>query len=97
MVNISFVTIDVNVFLLCIVLPILIALSGARQAQQKGEKVDWLIFSKTILLGLVTAGALNVATSEALLAILGTPIITEILDGVFNALLNKTQRTAKTA
>ena len=87
------ISLDINVLLLSIVFPIVYAVSGAWEAQQAGEKIDWVIFSKTIFTGFIAAGLLQQATADALILIVGTAVITKILDKAINALLNKVQRT----
>jgi hypothetical protein len=85
---------DFNTILISILLPILYAVSGAWEAQQVGEKIDWVIFGKTIFLGLVSAGILSQATADGLIQILGTAIVTKFLDKLANAILNKVARTS---
>jgi hypothetical protein len=85
-------TIPVDI-VLGIVLAISIAVSGIQDAINKGEKVDWLIFWKTIVLSFGAAGLLAAARAELLIQILGTPVLTKLFDKFLNAILNKYGRT----
>lgn len=78
-----------------LVLPMLVALTGLKKAIDLEERIDWVIFFKTILIGLVTGGVISAASSGVLLAIFSTGLITWILDSAVNALINKTERTKK--
>lgn len=89
--------VDITLILLCIIFPVLTAISGLWKAKEKGEKIDWLIFIKTIVIGVVAAGLITQETADALIAISSTEIVTVALDWLFNAILNKTARTAVTA
>lgn len=87
---------DLALILGCIILPILTVVSGAWQAKQRREQVNWVIFVKTIIIGVVAAGFVTQVEADLIVAIASTEIITVALDWVFNAILNKTARTATT-
>lgn len=74
----------------------LTAISGLWQAKEKGEKINWLIFVKTIVIGVVTAGLITQVEADFIVAIASTEIVTVALDWLFNAILNKTARTTPT-
>lgn len=88
------VVIDLPLILGCIILPILTAVSGLWKAKETGEKIDWVIFIKTIIIGIVTAGLITQVEADFIIAIASTEIVTVVLDWLFNAILNKTARTA---
>lgn len=88
------VPIDVTLILACIILPIVTALSGLWQAKQKGEKVNWVIFIKTIIIGVVAAGFITQVQGDLIVSIASTEVVTYVLDQLLNAILNKTARTA---
>jgi hypothetical protein len=88
--SLDMIPIDV---LLGIILAVSIAVSGVQDAMNKGEKVDWLLFWKTIVLAIVSGGLLEAARADVLIQILGTPVLTKLFDKLLNAILNKWKRT----
>lgn len=87
---------DLALILGCIILPILTAVSGAWQAKQKGETINWAIFVKTIIIGVITAGLITQVEGDLIVAIASTEIVTVALDWVVNAIVNKTAKTTPT-
>lgn len=85
--------IDLALILSCIILPIITAVSGLWKAKEKGEKIDYVIFIKTIVIGIVTAGLITQVEADFIIAIASTEIVTVVLDWLVNAILNKTART----
>lgn len=85
---------DIALILGCLVLPILTAVSGLWKAKQNNEKIDWVIFVKTIILGVIATGVITQVEGDFIIAIASTEIVTVALDWLFNAILNKTARTA---
>ncbi len=85
--------IDITLILICIILPIITAISGAWKAKQQGEKINWAIFTKTIIIGFITAGFITQATGDAIIAVMSTEIFTYVLDQLVNAVINKTAKT----
>lgn len=84
---------DLALILGCIILPVLTAISGLWQAKEKGEKINWVIFIKTIVIGVIAAGLITQVEGDFIIAIASTEIVTVALDWLFNAILNKTART----
>lgn len=87
---------DLVLILECIILPILTAIGGVWQATQKGEKINWAIFVKTIIIGIIAAGLITQVEGDLIVAVASTEIVTVVLDQIVNAILNKTARTAPT-
>lgn len=85
---------DLVLILGCLVLPILTAISGLWKARQLGQKIDWVIFVKTIIIGIVATGVITQVEGDFIVAIASTEIVTVALDWLLNAILNKTARTA---
>lgn len=71
-------------------LPILIfAVGGLWDAINKGEKVNWPSFIKTLVVGLVTAGIISMQTGDLINEVAATTAVTLVLDKLLNALLRK--------
>lgn len=87
---------DLALILGCIILPVLTAVSGLWKARQLGQKIDWVIFIKTIVIGVIAAGLITQVEADFIVAIASTEIVTVALDWLVNAILNKTARTAPT-
>lgn len=87
---------DLALILGCIILPVLTAVSGVWVAKQKGEIVNWAIFVKTIIIGVIAAGLITQVEGDFIVAIASTEIVTVVFDWLVNAIINKTARTAPT-
>jgi len=88
---------DITSLLVCIVLPIITAISGLWQAKQKGEIINWPIFAKTIVIGVVAAGFITSTQADLVVALVSTEVVTYALDQLVNAIVNKVERTAAPA
>lgn len=70
------------------VLPsVLYALAGLLDAIRNKEKVQWALFWKTIIIGVVTAGLITQQSGDMLVAFVSTGFITYICDKILNAVL----------
>ena len=82
---------DINfTFLLIGFLPIaLYALGGLWDAVNKGEKVNWPSFIKTLVVGLVTAGAISTQTADIINELAATTAVSLTLDKLLNSIMKK--------
>ncbi len=65
------------------------AIGGLWDAYNKKEQISWILFIKTIVTGLVTAGLITMGTSDMVEQLSATTIITVVLDKLWNAVLKK--------
>ena len=67
----------------------LYAIAGLIDAHNKGEKINYALFIKTILVGLVSAGLVSSQTADQVTAIASSTIFTIIIDQFVNSLWRK--------
>lgn len=85
--------INFELLLIAVALPVLTAISGLIKARNAGEKLSWPIFTKTIVIGLVSAQLLSAQVADTFVLIAGTEVVTIVADNAVNALINKPKRT----
>ena len=68
---------------------LLYGIAGLIDAHNKGEKINYALFIKTILVGLVSAGLVSSQTADQVTAIASSTIFTVIIDQLINSLWRK--------
>ena len=76
-------------YVLMMLPPILYAIGGLVDAHNKKEAINWLIFTKTILIGAVGCGIITQATMDLVLSPTAVMLWTYVFDKLFNALAKK--------
>lgn len=79
-------------------LPILLyAVAGAWDGANKGEKVDYMTFAKTLIVGGVTAGLISQSNADLLTQVASSAVVGAFVDKLLNAVINKFERTVPKA
>lgn len=68
---------------------LLYSVAGVWDAKNKGEKIDWKIFGKTLIIGALSAGLISTTQAGTLEAFVSSGFVTYLLDKLVNSIIHK--------
>ena len=75
---------------------LLYAIAGLVSGHNNGEKINYALFIKTVVVGLVSAGFVSSQTADQITAIASSTIFTVIIDQLINSFWRKARPPATT-